>query len=383
MTKIRLLIFFLTIIVVALVGTIASFYARGYRFDGKTLKIAPNGLLVVNSDPNGAQIFVDGELNSATNSTITLPPGNYDITLKKETYLTWSKRIEIDKEVVTQLDATLFPSAASLTPVTFSGAINPQVSPDGGKIAYGDSDGLWVMETVNLPLGFNRQPRRITDANITATDTTWSWSPDSQQILLTTKTGVYLLNTASFMPQAQLVNITATKDKTLADWKELKAKQLTSLLSKLPTDLRVVFANKTTDVVFSPDETKILYTATASSATVPSGLLPKLPGSSTQHEERTLKQNHRYVFDIKEDRNFEVNDGKDLVYWFANSRNVIIPQKDKIVVIDYDGTNSQTLYAGSYVSPFAFSTPNVNRVVILTNLGASNTPANLYSLNLK
>jgi PEGA domain-containing protein len=371
----------LTVIVVAAVGTVASFYARGYRFDGKTFKIAPNGLLVVNSDPNGAQIFVDGELNTATNATITLNPGTYDITLKKQAYLTWVKRITVDKEVVTQVDATLFPAVASLTPVTFSGAINPQVSPDAGKIAYADSDGLWVMETVNLPLGFNRQPRKITDANVTS-DATWTWSPDSQQLLLTTKTGVFLLNTATITPQAQLVNISATKDKTLADWKVRRANQLTSLLSKLPDGLKFVFASKTTDVVFSPDETKILYTASAS-ATIPSGLLPQLPGSSTQHEERSLKIDHKYVFDIKEDRNFEINDGKDAVYWFANSRNVVVPQKDRIVVMDYDGTNSQTLYAGSYIAPSAFATPNVNRLVILTNLGASNTPANLYSLNLK
>lgn len=383
MNKIRLLIFSITIVVVALVGTVASFYARGYRFDGKTLKLAPNGLLVVNSDPNGAQIFIDGELNTASNATITLNPGSYEITLKKQAYQNWSKRIEVTKEVVTQVDATLFPTAASLTPVTFSGAINPQVSPDAGKIAYGDTEGLWVMETVNLPLGFNRQPRKITDANIT--EAMWNWSPDSQQLLLTTKAGIFLLNTTAFTPQAQLVNISAAREKTLADWKLRRENQLKSLLSNLPDELETIFAIRATDVVFSPDETKILYTASAS-ATIPTGLLPMLPGSSTQRQERAIKPAHRYIFDIKEDRNFEINEGKDPVYWFANSRNVVIPQKDKIVVMDYDGTNPQTLYAGSYIAPAAFATPNVNRVVILTNLGANGSNVslpNLYSLNLK
>ncbi len=380
MTKIRIIIFIITILVVGIVGVVAILYAKGYRLN-KDYKLTSEGLMVANSDPNGAQISIDGVLHSATNATISLPEGTYDITLKKEGYISWNKKVTIESGVVTEINASLFPQAASLNPITFTGAINPQVSPDYSKISYGDSDGLWVVETVNLPLGFNSQPIKLTDLKIDST-MSWEWSPDSRQILLTTKKGVYLLSASSLTTSAQLVDITLSVTKTRLDWKTTSGKQLDSLLSKLPEQLTNIFKADTRDVVFSPDQTKILYTASAS-ATIPTGLSTPLPGSSTQKETREIKKDHRYVYDIKEDRNFEITDFDGQVYWFPTSRNLLMPQKDKVVIADYDNTNKQIVYAGSYVYPVALPTPNTNRIFILTNLGASKALPNLYSLNLR
>src|SRR3989304_9915230 len=295
MTKIRIIIFVITILVVGIVGVVAILYAKGYRLN-KDYKLTSEGLMVANSDPNGAQISIDGVLHSATNATISLPEGTYDITLKKEGYISWNKKLTIQSGVVTEINASLFPQAASLNPITFTGAINPQVSPDYSKISYGDSDGLWVVETVNLPLGFNSQPIKLTDLKIDST-MSWEWSPDSRQILLTTKKGVYLLSASSLTTSAQLVDITLSVAKTRLDWKVTQGKQLDSLLSKLPEQLTNIFKADTRDVVFSPDQTKILYTASAS-ATIPTGLSTPLPGSSTQKETREIKKDHRYVYDI-------------------------------------------------------------------------------------
>jgi len=387
MTKIRILVFLSTILVVGIIGVLASYYARGYRFD-QTLKLNPSGLFVANSDPTGAQVFIDGELKTATNATINLAPGTYDVVLRKEGFLPWSKRLTINKEIVTQIDANLFRSAPSLSAITFSGAFNPSVSPDLGKIAYGvplqpddgEKAGLWVIETINLPLGFNRDPRRITDGDLKSA--TWVWSPDSRQILLTTKTGVFLLDTSTFTPQSQRINIATNVSKTLADWDQKEQNKLTSLLSRLPNDLNSIFLRKANDIVFSPDENKFLYTA-SDSANIPEGLIKSLPGSSTQKEVRNIIKDHMYIFDIKEDKNFEVSDSPKTIYWFASSSNLVIPEKDSVAIIDYDGTNKETIYAGSYTSPDAFPTPASNRIFILTNLGAQNSTSNLYSLNLK
>lgn len=380
MTKIRIIIFITTILVVGIVGVVAILYAKGYRLN-KDYKLTSEGLMVANSDPNGAQISIDGVLHSATNATISLPSGTYDITLKKEGYISWNKKLTIQSGVVTEINASLFPQAASLNPITFTGAMNPQVSPDYSKISYGDSDGLWVVETVNLPLGFNSQPIKLTDLKIDPT-MSWEWSPDSRQILLTTKKGVYLLNASSLTTSTQLVDITSSVAKTRLDWKTTSGKQLDSLLSKLPEQLTNIFKADTRDVVFSPDQTKILYTASAS-ATIPTGLSTPLPGSSTQKETREIKKDHRYVYDIKEDRNFEITDFDGQIYWFPTSRNLLMPQKDKVVIADYDNTNKQIVYGGSYVYPVALPTPNINRIFILTNLGASKAVPNLYSLNLR
>lgn len=380
MTKLRVLIFLLTVVVVGTVGVLATLYATGYRIN-KNNKVTSDGLLVANSDPNGAQILINGQLNSATNATISLAAGNYDVSIKKDGYLLWGKKVRIDSGVVTEVDASLFPIAASLNPLTFSGAINPVVSPDYSKISYGDIDGLWVLETINLPLGFNSQPIKITDLKIDST-MSWEWSPDARQILLTTRNGIYLLDAGTLTAQLQLVDITSTVAKTRQTWKDIESKQLTSLLSKLPDQLAAIFQNNTTNVSFSPDQTKILYTAT-DSASIPLGIIPPLPGSSTQVETRNITKGGVYVFDLKEDRNFQITDVSGSVYWFASSRNLLIPEKDKVVICDYDNTNKQSVYGGSYVYPVALPTPNINRIFILTNLGAAKASPNLYSLNLR
>lgn len=380
MTRLRVIVLLITIVVVGVAGYFFILYANGYRLNNQN-KLVANGLLVANSDPNGAQIIIDGKLNSATNATIPLPPGSYDVKIKKDGYIDWEKKIEIQNGVVTEVDASIFPQAASLNPITFAGAINPIVSSDYSKIVYGDSTGIWVVETINLPIGFNSQPAKITDL-IPDSNTTWQWSPDSREVLVSTKTANYLLDVSKTTPQGQLTDITSTLTKTKSDWLTTKDKELSSLLSKLPTGLMSIFEEKTKDISFSPDQTKILYTATAS-ASVPTGLISPLPGSSTQKETRDLVKGHVYVFDLKEDRNFEITDVTGPLYWFPSSRNLLIPEKDKVLISDYDDTNRQTIYGGSYVYPMAFSTPNINRIFILTNLGAVKGISNLYSLNLR
>lgn len=383
MTKLRVVMFLLTIVVVGTFGFFLVLYARGYRLNQAHNNLTATGLMVVNSDPNGAQIIIDNKVNNATNSTISLAPGTYDVQLKKQGYINWEKKMTIQDGIVTEVDASLFPQAASLNPLTFAGAINPQVSPDYSKIVYGAADGIWVIETINLPLGFNSQPVKITDL-VPDANTTWQWSPDSRQVLVTTKTSNYLLNISSTTLLPQLTDITGTLPTTKLTWRTTQTKELDSLLSKLPSELQLVFQTKTRNITFSPDQTKILYTAT-DSATITPGLISPLPGSSTQTETRDIKKDGIYVFDLKEDRNFQITD-IDIagnVYWFPTSRNLLIPEKDKVVISDYDNTNKQTVYGGSYVYPNAFPTPNTNRIFILTNLGAIKASPNLYSLNLR
>jgi len=390
MSKIRFLIFLSTVAIVAFFGYTASLYARGYRFDLSTFKFTPNGLFVANSNPNGAQIFINGELKSATNATLSLAPGTYDVRIEKEGYSSWAKRLVIEKEVVTSVAAALFPAAPSLSAITFSGALSPVPSRDFTKIAYGvpqspqetasPKGGLWIVETVNLPIGFNRDPRQITNANLTGA--TWLWSPDSREIMLTTPNGVFLLNSSQLTPQAEMVNVASQKDQILQGWVDEEQVRLKARLQNLPDELEAIFERDSKDIVFSPDEDKILYTATAS-ATIPEGLIKPLPGSSTQKQERTLTPGRKYVFDVKEDRNFFIAQETALSYWLPTSAHIILPEKDKITIADYDGTNRQVVYSGSYEAPHAYPYSSTTQILILTNLGSNGASANLYSLNLK
>jgi hypothetical protein len=384
MVKTRIVVFMFSLLVLVVFGTLAILYARGYRFgltENNQVTLSSRGLLVANSDPNGAQVFINGELETATNNTISLAPETYDVEIKKEGFLSWEKRLMIEKEAVTQIDAFLIASAPSLTALTFSGVFNPVPSPDFSKIAYGvPKTGLWVLETVNLPLGFNRDPRQITDGDLA--EATWEWSPDGREILLTTKTGVFLLSAGELTLQNQRVNVAGRIETIREEWKEKNKKRLESQLSQLEDEIESVFERKAVEIQFSPDENRILYTASGS-ATIPKEVVKQLPGSSTQKQERDIKDGKTYVYDIKEDRNFAVGEVGETLYWVPNSLNLVLPKENKIIVMDYDGTNQQTVFAGAYEHPHAYPSTNAGRILILTNLGGEDTYSNLYWLSLK
>ncbi|MBP7119562.1 PEGA domain-containing protein, partial [Candidatus Woesebacteria bacterium] len=368
MTKIRILVMLLTVVVVGVFGSVAIFYARGFRLEreSQNITISPKGLLVVNSEPTGAQIFIDDKLTSATNSTLTVTPGEHTIVVKKEGYLDWKKVSNIGSDAVTVVNAFMLPSAPSLTAFTTSGAISPSVNEDQTKIIYivptkesaDTKSGMWLAETTNLPLGFSRDPRQVSD--MTPTDSQIEWSPDSREILLTTQKVTYRLNLNQFTTAKQATIVTATKDAIRAEWKTKRTDKLTAKLSALPDQIRDVFLQKVKTVTFSPDENRILYVASGS-ATIPEGLVNALPGSSTQKETRKLTDGISYVYDIKEDKNFEVGAKNEIIYWIPNSLNLLIPQKDAISVVDYDGTNRNVIYSGNYIFPYAYPSTSTNR----------------------
>jgi len=402
--KQRVLFFLITLFVVAVLAVFVSVYARGYRFSLDELKFLPNGLFVIKSVPDGAQLVINGNLISATNTTLDLKPGTYDVTVRKDNFIDWKKRLVIDKEVVTEVTVHLFRSTPSLSSVTFSGSLNPVPSYDLSKIAFivpsdpnsgiADKEGLWVIEAVNLPIGFAQDPKRITDGNLLEADLIWS--PDGREILFETSTGSYLIDTGTFTPQSQRVNIRQSRSEILAKWEQVRLKEHNSQLRKLPEELSEILSSRTSSFLFSPDEDMVLYTASAS-AVVPKGLKNELPGASTQKEDRELKEGSIYVYDIEEDRNFLIDSTpSDLVLggevidnpkrrlsWFATSRHLVLAEKEKVTIMDYDATNRQVVYSGSYVTPHAFPTLSIDRLLILTNLGANSSLPNLYSLSLK
>ena len=408
MTKLRILLTILTFIVVFTLGTAAFMYARGYRLNLRENSINPTGLLVLKSDPDGAQIFIDNELKSATNTTMSLPPGMYDIRIEKEGYISWIKTLEIKAEIVTEETAHLFKSAPSLTAITFSGVENPTPSQDMSKISYIapvpikvatasanlNGYGLWVMEMANLPLGFSREPRRITDGKLNSA--TWQFSPDDREIILDIAKLSYLLPISETTNEAQRVNITQRKVTTLKLWGETEKTRLESHVNKLPIELKEILLNNASSVVFSPDERMIMYTASAS-AKLSDNLIKDFPGASTQKQNRDINIYHTYIYDIKEDRNFLIdNDSKNLITkggittsaqrrlaFFPTSRNLLLAEPNKITIMDYDGTNRQVVYEGNYVAPFAFPTLSYDRIIILTNLGAEDKIPNLYSVGIK
>lgn len=381
MEKTRLLILLTTVFFVSVVGYFVALVARGYDFDIENLSFKENGILVAKSDPDGASIYIDSKLAGATNSNIKLAPGNYNVEIKKDGYTTWSKSLTIKKEEVTQVTAQLFRNAPSLSPITFNGAQKPVVSEDLNKVAYINSEGLWILSVTSLPIGFTNDPKRITD-NLTQ-NSTFYFSPDGRQIMVEDLKNVYLLDTNEFVASNQRQNVANQKEKILIQWQEERDKKQKGELQNLPQELQTVFKQNVESFKFSPDQTMVLYKA-SSEATIKEDLIAKLPGSSTQQEERTIKKGSSYIYDLKEDKNFFIsNSSNDGLYWLPTSRHIIESKEGKIIIMDYDGTNRQTVFSGNYIKPHAYPHINASKILILTSLGSGDENTNIYSMSIK
>ncbi|MEK7577958.1 MAG: PEGA domain-containing protein [Patescibacteria group bacterium] len=391
------LIAIVTICIIFSVAGIIIAYGRGYRFDLRKNSLKSTGLIVAQSEPTGAQIMVDGVIKDATQATFTMPPGTYTISIVKEGFQAWTKRIIVQSEIVNKLDALLLPTNPSLTALTVNGVVSPTLSPDGSKLAYIIPDrntnasdsamtstkpGIWVLDLVDKPLGLNRDARQIAKSNgINFSTATLAWSPDNKQILATFPTPSYYLfeiDTIIESPQ-QIFNIKTVQ----SDWQAIKLLREKEQFATLPSQFIAIATTSAHILSFSPDETKILYEATKSATLLPV-LVPPLIGANSTPEVRKLDQGTLYIYDIKEDRNYALETTSQNIYWLPSSRHLVTVVPSKIEIIDYDGSNKRTAYAGPFWDEFAVPWASGGKLIILTNLNPTATNIhNLYVVNLK
>lgn len=409
-----------TFLALILATATAIAYNKGYRPKlGETgPTVEATGLLAATSSPEGAQVFVNGRLTTATNDTLNLAEGDYTIKIIKDGYISWEKKLKIKSGVVAETQARLFPAAPDLRAETSTGALLPTLSPDGTKLVYGvasgsaEKRGIWVMDLNDRPLLAQAQSRQISQR---LTEAAFTWSPDSRQIVATLGKQSFLLDADRLNPLPQ--EVTSTLNLILVSWeKENKTKEAETL-SRLDDNLLQELP-KMKIIAWSPDGTKLLYSASVSAALAP--ILEKiLPGSSTQPEQRQLKEGAIYVYDLKEDRNFFLTDrlpglskGKEVrtekqtaeaspsatasieaigraqraqpLRWFPDSRRLIWVEEGNISILEYDGTNKATIYSGPFEDSFVYPWPNGTKLIILTTYNRpAGVESNLYSISLK
>jgi hypothetical protein len=381
-------------------------FAQGYRFDTKSKNFSPNGLLVTKSVPDSAQVWIDGKLKTATDNTISLSPGEYNVEIKKEGYTTWQKNLNIKKELVTTADAHIFSTFPGLRALTFTGAVNPVLSPDGQRVVFGVATSsatpksLWVLDLSDRPLGLSRDPQQIIKNNPDGRDFSqgkFAWSPDSKQVLVTISEKAingkkvernFLVDADKITPESQLIDLGTELPGLMKQWTDDTSLRDQAQKDKLPAKLLEVIDNKVTDLTYSPDDTKIFYTATAS-ATLPEGLVPPLPSTDDQPETRKIEPKKVYVYDLKEDKNFYVCEAAkssktapESIAWFPTSRHLFIVQDSKLFVQEYDGTNKTAVYTGDFQNAFATPFPDGNRILIQTSIG-KDSPLNLYAVSIR
>jgi hypothetical protein len=380
-------------IVAAAVAVIA--YGRGYRIDFKKSSLKPTGIISATSDPVGAQVLVDGVLKTATNNSFSIDPGFYTVRITKESYIPWEKKIRLQGEVVSAVNAFLFPTNPSLSPLTTLGIANPSLSPDGTKVAYTIPDahldttttkraGLWYYELSEGPLGRNRDPIHL-DAtnNFDFAASRITWSPDATQLLVENNTASRLYTLGK--PNT-FTDVIITRVQLLAEWNAAQTDTEKQKLAAFQPAIVTMATSSAKIISFSPDETKILYEATAS-ATIPQVIVPALIGTNSTTEDRAIKPGKLYVYDSKEDKNYFLLNKTEVpgaIQWFPTSKHLLLTLKNKIDVMEYDRTNWITIYSGPFANNFVAPWSNGSRIIILTNLnGDAQSLPNLYTVNLR
>lgn len=376
-------------ITLILMGTVvAILFARGYNFDISKKELSSTGILVATSDPDGAMVSI-ASLRAATNSTMNMSPGIYKVKIQKDGFTPWEKSVEIKKEEVVKTNVFLFPALSDLRPLTFTGAKNPIISTDNTKIAYGvasassqlslNQNGIWIIDMgrifVPSPIfsaaDFRQIYRNPAAAGLSLSDTKFTWSPDNKQILA----GNYLLDADRLNDSPTFI---ASPSGIIAEWKILLDARKTAQNSKLPVNIKQILASNSGELFFSPDETKVLYTATTS-ATLPIVITNYLPGKNPTAEIRKLTVGNTYVYDLKEDKNYLVENSR----WFPSSRHLISTADNQISIMEYDGTNKAVVFNGAFKKDAVFAWPNWSKLVILTTLGSTTGSENLYTVNFR
>lgn len=374
-----------------------SIFARGYRFSLKNgFTLDPTGIISAVSSPKGASVYIDDKLVTATDDTFNLSPGVYHLKIAKDGFNPWQKTITVKPETVYQADIQLFSSVPDLKPVTLTGAINPAANIDSTKIVYAvasasavKDNGLYLIQSTGLPISLIRGDTQQLATNSATTnwpDFTFTFSPNSRQILATnakTKTN-YLLSLDSPISSQKLADITKNLKDIYTDWQTQTSLIINNKIERLPAELRPLVATASAkDVQYSSKEDKILYLA-QTDGDIKDNLITPPPAQSTQTQNRQVNAGNYYVYDIKDDTNFLIGSQKNIsqLSWIPNSSNLLFVQDQDLKVVDYDGTNQQTILTSNFNQNCIYPWPDGSKVIILTNLSLSSVE-NLYSLSVK
>ncbi len=419
------------IFVIVLIGVIA--YARGYRFNPKDGTVTSTGILSVNSSPQPATVYVNGTLHGATDTNLTLPYGQYTVEVKKEGYTDWKKNISLKGETVMSLNAHLYSKNPSLTPLTNLGIIKAVPLGNTENIILvsqtGDveKDGFYLFQSTKRTISIFPpltliMLKSILPAELDLSTVVFYFDSDFSPAVATftqpdETTVSYLI--ALNKETTSALDVTASKENIVNRWNEEINDEMLKVVQTLPKKIRPIAIDTFEVISLSPDEIRLMYLAKAD-AQLPLVITPPLIGANQSQEERNLKKGRLYIYDKKEDKNFRIpveaytelidniptptempattsattlaarvanptvtRTVQEHVLWFPTSDYVAIKEKNQIILMEYDGGNKQTVYAGPFSTDFFAVSPDWNLIVII-NFNPNNNPyGDLYAVGIK
>jgi len=418
-----------------ILGTaVAIKFAKGYRPDLQNKSLQGTGLLSLTSYPKSARVIINDKLTTVTDDKLYLAPGTYKVAIEKDGFHTWTKNLPIKEELVTSTDARLFPIITSISPLTFYQVKKTALNPDGTKIAYtlenapqSTSNGLYIHSLTSNLLGSSNLQIAENILGRNYADSTLIWSPDSSQVLAVfiekTKTSeritsAFLLSTKE-KNSVNIADVTIRLPLIISEWQDQYAKLNLPSLSLFPEYIKTILTKDASNVFFSPDKEKVIYTPKSNQSLPANEIGSALPNINSTPDIRNLSKGQTYVFDLKEGTNYKLNLAsnsaevqKQLIVsssatpsasidslkqlksqtesyyvsnytWYSNSRQIIVTNDNGINIVDYDGENLININPTLPLNNFAIPSSDGTKLVALTNLNQKPSIFNLFSFDLK
>lgn len=376
----------LTIIIMLSLTTALYLYTSGYRItrnqgNDVTVDLKRTGLIRAKSIPEGANVYINDVLYTATNDTIAgLDPGTYRLRIVRNGFVVWEKSVEVFAELVTDITAVMVSQTPRLEPLTNTGARVPAISPTLSKLAYfskdGQESGLWVIPLTNQGIGLFRSEPYVaiedTARTIFSNGKSIEWSPDESEILISTDQDIYYLVDLD----TQVAESTASPELTRESWLQETLEDKQELLDKVLLEAAIKEAALKPDAVWAPDGMKFLLT--------------QEKDGNIEYKVYNLEK-PLPVGEKLESLVFSVSteEPQPKVSWYADSFHLILVEgnveeekRGTISLIRIDGTNKTEIYNNTIFGSDIYSTPSGDKLIFLTSF-RSNEQTDLYTIGIR
>jgi hypothetical protein len=415
MNKNYLLRTLITGLIIVLISTVLYLYTAGYRLqreEEEPVDIRVTGMISAKSIPESASVYLDDELVTATDDSIPgIPPGNYNLKIKKSGFTTWEKEIEVFPELVTDITAILISETPRIEPLTNTGARDPVMSPSLSALAYFSKDeenpGVWVM-----PLLYNRLNFFSSAPEVVLEDTNYvkfseglniEWAPNEKEILVEQSENSYYLVDLVDDSAMSVSNV----EEIRKEWQEKLNEDREDFMSKAENKIDISEEMKEialdSETSWAPDGKKFLYTQTNNEGmleyrvfnmerplpvgekvenivltTNPSEEQPKLSWYSDSFHLIVLEGGPKTPSEKLDASPTAANttEGEEA----EETRPV--GEIGTISLIRIDGTNKTEIYNNIIYSDRVFSSPGGDKVVLLTSF-KSEAETNLYTVSIR
>lgn len=348
-------------------------YAQGWRLDFSKRTVEKTGMILAKSIPEGAKVYLDEKLLTATNSPISeLKPGTYHLKIEKEGLFSWEKDVPVEEGLVTEIAALLPPLSPSLTAVTQNGARLVTPAPSGNKALFISGKALYLLNLTNPPLGFLRtSPQKVVedppeaDGDLVISKATkLTWSPNEDQVLVTIGKQAYLVTITGRNGRPTLVQ---NASGLLKSWSTAITEQKTALIAGLELSEELAAEAVKPGTLWSPDERKFLYEKKAENKRqfFLVNLSAPLPVGENEHQ---------MIWETQSD--------SLRLLWLADSHHFVIIEDGTVSLLDLDGSNKRDLFHGELAETVSLSTADLSKILILTSFTPGSAP-NLYAISLR